>query len=148
MQNEKGFTLVELLVSLSIIAIMSGIITVDVGSYIEKAQNTSIIANMNNIMKAGTIYISEHGNYTGFLTDPSYLETKKAILSIYYIVPAERTEKTGKAYCVCYFLKGGEDERTLCIDSYGYKKELDSSRNCTSRCNPAGICDLSNMSTR
>ena len=58
MKYSKGFTIIELIVVISIIAILTTIIVSKVAEYNGLSQDTAVKANMHQLATAGTIYTS------------------------------------------------------------------------------------------
>lgn len=143
LKAKRGFTIIELIVVISTMAVLAAIIVVSVSKYIEKAQNSAIVANIDAARKAGIIYFNDHQTYDGFFNDVSYINPKNAILKVYPDSnPTERIDISSTAYCVCYGLKGesGSNKHTICIDSSSYAKEMNYQRNCGWRCQSDGTC--------
>jgi prepilin-type N-terminal cleavage/methylation domain-containing protein len=139
----KGFTIIELIVVIAVISVLAAIVLTNVSGYIQRAQNLSITVDVNTMMKAGTIYFSEHGSYTNFFNDVSYTNPRNALIQTYPDAnPTERMTGAGDAYCVCYGLKGetGSNKHTLCADSVSYIKEMNYNKNCGWRCQTSGRC--------
>lgn len=63
MKNKKGFTLVELLIVIAIIAIIAGIILGSMSEARAKGRDASKIRSMNEVRKALALYYSQNGAY-------------------------------------------------------------------------------------
>ena len=61
--KNKGFTIVELIVVIAIIAILATIIITSVNQFQAKARDAKRIADMSQVMKALEIYRSENSQY-------------------------------------------------------------------------------------
>jgi len=70
--KKNGFTLVELLVVISIIGVLATIITVSLVSSRNRARTVAALADIKQIQKALEIYYADHGNYP---TASSYEES-------------------------------------------------------------------------
>jgi prepilin-type N-terminal cleavage/methylation domain-containing protein len=66
MRKNKGFTLLEMAVVLSIIAILAAIMTPFVTNYIDQARRTRAQVDANNIAKAYTLYFRDVGFFPIF----------------------------------------------------------------------------------
>lgn len=109
-KNSSGYTLFELLVSISIIAVLVAVATASYSGAQKKARDARRIEDLNSIQKAAEMYYSQHGYVypanTGDFTSSGVLQAwpKDPKLVTDYIyqlnVPA-----TG-GYCVCVTLDG------------------------------------------
>lgn len=63
MRNKKAFTLIELIVVITILAILWTISFISFQWFTRDARNSKRIADINNINKALTFYVSERGTY-------------------------------------------------------------------------------------
>jgi len=132
-KKSKGFTIIELLVVVAIIAVLAAIVLVNVTSYINKGKDAAIKGNGSTIQVNGAVYFDTNGNYTGFNTSNGYVGPANAITSI-NVAPAIVLSAT--AYCVTAVLK---DATTYCIDSTGFKGTLVSGK-CTGGATPVYTC--------
>lgn len=55
-KDNKGFTLVELVIVVAILAILVGILAPQYTKYVEKSRRSADIANMDEIVKAVQVY--------------------------------------------------------------------------------------------
>lgn len=70
----SGFTIVELIITIAIIASLSGIVLVSITGYINSAKNARVKANVSQIVKEIQIYIAENGP-TAIYSLPTYLDS-------------------------------------------------------------------------
>jgi prepilin-type N-terminal cleavage/methylation domain-containing protein len=63
MKNNKGFTLVELLVVISIISLLSSVVMASLNSARAKARDVRRIMDMRQIQTALAMYYDQHGSY-------------------------------------------------------------------------------------
>jgi prepilin-type N-terminal cleavage/methylation domain-containing protein len=63
MKNNKGFTLIEMLIVIAIIAILSGIVLVGVAGFQASARDARRIADIRNTQNLLELYYTEHGSY-------------------------------------------------------------------------------------
>ncbi len=61
--SRRAFTLVELLVVISIIGLLSAVATVSMGSARSKARDAKRLADKNQIIKALNLYYADNGNW-------------------------------------------------------------------------------------
>ena len=60
--NKKGFTLIEILVVISILGLVAGIVITNVTKYSTKVKEKALNAKIKNIEKAAIIYGQDHKN--------------------------------------------------------------------------------------
>ncbi len=142
MQNQKGFTIIELIVTIAIIAVLAVIVSVSVMSYLNRSKDASIKADMSNLISKGTVYFDSHGEYGGFCGNVS--ATFNAINKIFGGVGS--TSCTIKypgnsAWCVCAKLANNSGN-FYCADSRGRKTE--GNNNCLSN-NSGNTCQATNV---
>ena len=63
MKQQKGFTILELLVSIAIIAILSTFILVSMGSIKEKGRDATRMSHLKQLSNALNLYYSNHNNF-------------------------------------------------------------------------------------
>jgi len=63
--NKSGFTLIEMLVVIAIIAILSGVVIVGVNGFQSRARDTRSIADIKNIQNYLELYFNSCGRYPG-----------------------------------------------------------------------------------
>ncbi len=68
---QKGFTLIEFIVVIAIIAILGAIVLVSVNSYIEKSKDSAVKANMNSLGTSTVKYYYSNGTLDDFTSDTS-----------------------------------------------------------------------------
>ena len=59
-KDNKGFTLVELVIVIAILAILFGILAPQYTKYVEKSRKASDVANMDEMIKAVQVYAVDH----------------------------------------------------------------------------------------
>lgn len=68
--SKKGFTIIELIVVIAIIAVLSGIIVSNVMGYESRARDAKRLADIHNLVTALNLYYTNHGQYPSY-TQPS-----------------------------------------------------------------------------
>lgn len=124
MKTSKGFTIIELLVVVAIIAVLAAIVLVNVTQYINKGKDAAIKGNMSTILTNAAVFYDGAGNYTNFTASPSYTGPSTAITNA-NVAPVYVGSAT--AFCVTAVLK---DATTYCVDSTGFKGTMASGQ-CT-----------------
>ncbi|MCX6719761.1 MAG: prepilin-type N-terminal cleavage/methylation domain-containing protein [Candidatus Staskawiczbacteria bacterium] len=142
MANKKGFTIIELIVVIAIIAVLASIVMVNVTQYIAKSKETAVIADMVNLQTSITRYVVENGDIgtkdeaglvlTAFWggddrkIDPDYEKITKAILD------------QGFTYQISYYFAGNNEiiggwdivavnpdgQPFFCIDYMGHRMKV------------------------
>lgn len=127
MNKAKGFTIIELLVVVAIIAVLTGIVLVNVTSYINKGKDAAIKGNMATMStNAAVFYDNNSSTYVGFAASAGYTAPATAITSAN---AAPVTFESATAYCVKAALKDGT---TWCVDHTGFKGTVNTATRCIS----------------
>jgi prepilin-type N-terminal cleavage/methylation domain-containing protein len=79
MINKKGFTIIELIVVIAVIAVLAGIVLVNVTQYLEKGKIAAVKGNMSRLRTVATQYFEINGNFASFCLDPAVSKTTAAI---------------------------------------------------------------------
>lgn len=70
MKTSKGFTIIELLVVIAIIAVLAAVVMVNVTSYVGKAKDSNVKANLAQIpTMAAIVYDDAAGSYAALCAD-------------------------------------------------------------------------------
>jgi prepilin-type N-terminal cleavage/methylation domain-containing protein len=67
MQKKYGFTLIELMIVVSIISLLAMIVVPNFGRYLAKAKRTEAYMQLSSIYSAQKAYWAEHGKYSSTL---------------------------------------------------------------------------------
>ena len=137
---KNGFTIIELIVVIAIIAVLAGIVLSNVTSYITSSKNAAIKANLSTLTTAGTDWFasgqpgtgSYAGSYKNFCgaENPTYVSVFNAIANAggtdYNCscdkIGGNSTCVTGASkWCACV-QEISDSVKTFCVDSTGYKK--------------------------
>ena len=59
-KNNKGFTLVELVIVIAILAILVGLLAPQYTKYVEKSRKAADVSNMDELVKAVQVYAVDH----------------------------------------------------------------------------------------
>jgi len=79
MRTSKGFTIIELLVVVSIIAVLAAIVLVNVTGYINRGKNASIKSNLATVATNGSIFFYNNSTYDAFCTNAYFTSPSAAI---------------------------------------------------------------------
>jgi prepilin-type N-terminal cleavage/methylation domain-containing protein len=151
MQKQKGFTIIELLVVVAIIAVLTGIVLVNVTSYINKGKDAAMKGNLSTMLTNGAVFYSNNGNYTNFTTSTTSPKTVAAdcagnsgfngpclaLLNAGYTsitFTCAGTSCTSAATGWCAMVTQKASTNTYCVDSTGNKLDK-ASGTCA-----AGVC--------
>lgn len=131
--KSKGFTIIELLVVVAIIAVLAAIVLINVTSYINKGKDAAIKGNLASALIDSAVEFDTAGSYAGFCAAAKWTNISAAVTS------AGGTDVTCQgtttAFCACSKLKT-DTTKTYCTDSRGVKVETASSA-CTGA---GGMC--------
>lgn len=120
MQNKKrvssGFTVIELIVVIAIIAGLAAIVTAATVSYISKAKDAAVKANLSQVSKKMQMYYGEEGNNSFELFPPPEINLPCS-LGVYYI------HSDANSYAV-YALLCSDATNYWCVDSVGRSVQL------------------------
>lgn len=135
---QKGFTLVELLVTIAIISVLSAIILFSIGQYINKSKDASIQGNLSSLVPAGEVYYDHNGangygtgaNNNGVVSGNSFCGSSVVENAFNQITSVKYCNATKNAWAACAqeFIN---DEKAFCVDSRGYKREICNITSCT-----------------
>jgi len=100
---KKGFTLVEVLIVVTITGIILSIIMITVGSARDKAKDAAIKANLSGIRSEGEVYATDNpgSGYTNFCSSTKMGEYKNAVLGLNKEGLGCRESLDGKEWAAC-----------------------------------------------
>ncbi len=75
----KGFTIIELIVVIAIIAVLAGIVLVNVTQYINKGKNAAMLADLKQVQTLATDYYNNNGGFSGLYADTKLLAIANSI---------------------------------------------------------------------
>ena len=116
MQNQKGFTIIELIVVIAIIAVLAGIVLVNVTSYINKGKDAAAQGNLATLLTNGAVYFDNFSNYTLFQGNALFSTVNVALNTAGYTVTYSNN---AEAWCASIPLK--INANNFCVDSTGKK---------------------------
>ena len=133
LSQSKGFTIIELIVVIAIIAVLAAIVLFNVTIYISKSKNAAIKGNMATLMTNSTLWNANKSTYSGFTTDnitgcgpSSPIQAQITKNGGGTIVSAENAN----AWCACVVLNNTPEDpyaggrpSFFCVDSTGKKSE-------------------------
>lgn len=106
--KNKGFTIIELIVVIAVIAVLSGIITSSVFQYLVKSRDSKRVADLNQIKKILEMYRADNGNYPILeswgtyntcnwvrSTDPEWAELESLLAPYSGSLPIDPTNRVG-----------------------------------------------------
>ncbi len=134
-KNKRGFTIVELLVVVAIIAVLAAIVLVNVTQYISRGKNASIKGNLSTVATNAGVYYDANSSYTGFCGTSNFTNPQAAIAAAGGSATCN-VDAGGTAVCACSSEVGSTN--TFCVDSSGAKKET--TTDCVTECGSTGSC--------
>lgn len=121
MNKQKGFTIIELIVVIAIIAVLASIVMVNVTSYIAKGKDAAIKGNLLSAMTDAAVYYDLNTTGAAVCADTAS-GFKTAYDAAAAISGAEScADDTGK-FCACAQLMS-DTTKYFCVDSVGHKTE-------------------------
>jgi prepilin-type N-terminal cleavage/methylation domain-containing protein len=150
--KSKGFTLIELIVVIAIIAVMSGIILFSITQYISRGKDANVSGNLAILVTAGEAYYNIDNSYNGFCnpientgnvfkniisqmpdqndTAPCYSASNTATTNPKGVCCKVAIDPLGQAWAACA-RKFTDPNKAFCVDSRGIKKDI-CVKSCTS----------------
>lgn len=120
--KQKGFTIIELLVVISIISVLSGIVLTQVSLTQNKGKNAALKVNMESLRKQSIIYYEEHNTYNGLCADPRIAAILDTIGA--FNAGSRGCGAFGENWCVyTYELQANGTTNHLCSDFTGAQVE-------------------------
>lgn len=80
-KNNKGFTLVELVIAIAILAILVGLLAPQYTKYVEKSRKSADASNMDEMVKAVQVYAADAANEVPAVTNATIELTKDGVTS-------------------------------------------------------------------
>ena len=141
MYKQKGFTIIELIVVIAIIAILAAIVMMNVTGYINKGKDAAARGDLATLQANAIIFNSDstkgNGTFNGFLSDPTYTQVSTALTNLAYTLTSKCNDTNGlcattnaTTWCASVPLKA-DTTKSYCVDSSGNKKEA-ASETCAS----------------
>ena len=128
-KSDAGFTIIELLVVVAIIAVLAAIVLVNVTGYINQGKNAAVKGNMATILTNAAVYYDSsslgNGSYANFSTNVLYTAPAAAAGTANggtALTYGSKTD-TNTQWCSCSVLKtvSGSTDTVFCVDSAGTK---------------------------
>jgi len=143
MKNQKGFTIIELIVVISIIAVLASIVLVNTIQYINKSRDAAIKADLNTVM---TNLISNLADGTGITA--SSISSDKGWIAVTKLQTDEEkrfesVDNDTQTFCACAQELATSSATFYCVDTSGSPKETKnpcSASNCGKDSEP--VCPL------
>jgi len=130
-KSKKGFTIIELIVVIAIIAVLAGIVLINVTQYINKGKNAAIEGNLSTLLTDSATYFDTTTGGTGatFIASSYKSDVSAAItnaggsLNVF-------GDPASQAWCgsSSTLAAGSTPASTFCVDSTGYKGVLGSGK--------------------
>jgi len=120
----KGFTIIELIVVIAIIAVLAGIVLVNVQGYIKKSKNASMQANFDTFQKSASVWLDEHGNFDNMCIaaqNPVYNSIYNAVNSDFSLICNASLYPSCGAGKWRLYTMGGNGLIPWCVDYQGKK---------------------------
>lgn len=126
--NKKGFTIIELVVVIAIIAVLAAIVLINVAGYINKGKDATIKANMHTVQTTVIATNSQNGGTWAAPTTSDYTNVTAWFTA--NSVTYSPLWTTG-GFCATAVLKE-TSAGTWCVDSTGYSGLVGAATDCAS----------------
>lgn len=123
MNKQKGFTIIELIVVIAIIAVLASIVLVNVTKYINKGKDAAIKGNLSGMMTNAASYFDTNSNYTAFCASAQAVSALSAIDSTRGDTGKSDCNNSATEWAACGALKD-DSANAYCVDSTGTKKTM------------------------
>jgi prepilin-type N-terminal cleavage/methylation domain-containing protein len=129
MQKKSGFTLVEVMVVVTILVILSSVVLFTVSYYINKSKDSNIKGNLAILIAAGEVYYTGPGrNSYGIPNEENFCSSNVVVNAFSQIPPSSyplcNVNSFGDKWAACAQLFTDKD-KTFCVDSRGVKEDMD-----------------------
>jgi prepilin-type N-terminal cleavage/methylation domain-containing protein len=132
MNKIKGFTIIELIVVVAIIAVLAAIVLVNVTAYINKGKDSAIQGNLSTMMTNAAVIFDNNGNYLLACAGVNVAPITAAKTAFGNVAgdtaDCNFTPTTGVAWAACSQLK--VSDAYFCVDSTGAKKTITARATC------------------
>lgn len=135
MNKQKGFTLIELLIAIAIVAVLAGVVLLNIVGFIGKGKDTTAKGNMDTLLINVTSYYAVNKDFALLTSDEGYIRVTNALAKDGYTL-AEAFDDAKSNWCGCIQLKE-DTAKFYCVDATGVKEEITSA--CSTACS-AGVC--------
>ena len=148
-KTRAGFTLVEFLIVIAIIAILSTVVMINLQTYIRKSKEAAIKGNMNSIVSSSVSFFDREGRWDNVFVaanNPTAANALNAVNSLSIKNATINLKTDNSSWCACAdFVEGtgtgsnAAGYSSYCVDSTGYKSETEDY--CSARCgSTSGLC--------
>ncbi len=136
--KKKGFTIIELVVVIAIIAVLAGIVLVNIISYQVKAKNAAIEEQVGSLPIAAASDVADNGGLTdaegnSLCYQSDVINIINKIDDITNISPTCNTDSSNNwCFCSSIFKLFSSGNYSYCVDSTGFRGEINDI--CTKYC--------------
>jgi len=134
-KNSFGFTIIELIVVIAIIAVLAGIVLVSVTRYMANSKDAAIKGNFKTIQTTATLVFLKDSSYGNLSADPTYINAGAAISKVGGQVVQY---SSGNEYCASSHLITNVT-KYWCTDSTGFVGPVTAPCDNTYKCHNAAI---------
>lgn len=132
MENQKGFTIIELLIVIAILGVLAAIVLINVTGYINKGKDAAAKGDLGTLLTNAITFYNGNSSFDGVEDDPDYanaiesLESAKMGYTVTVTCDQDEdcaeNDPTNQKWCASV-KEVSVSDTYYCVDSSGTKRE-------------------------